>query len=137
MHKLVANYLISDLLGILSGKEFIENELKITAENFAEFIKMIYEEEISSKVAKMVLAEMVNTGNDPSNIVDEHNWRQIQDAGELEKIIKNVLEKNQKAIKDYQSGNKNALQFLAGQIMKETRGTADPKKVREILDKII
>jgi len=137
LHKLVANYLISDLLGILSGKEFIENELKITAENFAEFIKMIYEEEISSKVAKMVLAEMVNTGNDPSNIVDEHNWRQIQDAGELEKIIKNVLEKNQKAIKDYQSGNKNALQFLAGQIMKETRGTADPKKVREILDKII
>src|SRR3989344_7305035 len=67
---LASNYLISDVQGLLSGKEFDESEFKITPENFAEFIKMIHKNEISSKVAKMVLAEMYNTGVDPSNIVE-------------------------------------------------------------------
>src|SRR3989338_6361547 len=137
--KLASNYLISDVLGILGrdarvtreagtpvlGKEFIEKEFKITPENFAEFIKMIHKQEISSKVAKMVLLEMFNTGVDPSTIVDENNWRQMDDDGELEKIIKEVILKNQKAVEDYKSGNRNAIQFLSGQVMSATRGTAN------------
>ncbi|MEK7124210.1 MAG: Asp-tRNA(Asn)/Glu-tRNA(Gln) amidotransferase GatCAB subunit B, partial [Patescibacteria group bacterium] len=117
-------------------KELDANELPI-AENFAEFIKMIHKNEISSKVAKMVLVEMINTGVDPSTIVDDNNWRQMEDSSELEKVIKEVLEKNPKAVADYKSGNKNALQFLAGQVMAATRGTANPQKVREMLEKLI
>ena len=151
--KLVANYLISDVKGLLGEKEFVvptaepsrihDSELigkksfKITPENFAEFIKMIHKNEISSKVAKMVLAEMFNTGGDPSTIVDENNWRQMSDDGELEKIVKEVILKNQKAVQDYKSGNKNALQFLAGQVMATTRGTANPDTVQEILKKFL
>ena len=135
--KLVANYLISDIQGLLSGKEFVETEFKITPENFAEFIKMIYKNEISSKVAKMVLADMLNTGADPSTIVDENNWRQMSDDSELEKIIKEVIEKNPKAVEDYKAGKQNAAQFLAGQVMAKTRGTAKPDKVQELLSELL
>jgi aspartyl-tRNA(Asn)/glutamyl-tRNA(Gln) amidotransferase subunit B len=98
---------------------------------------MIFMNEISSKTAKMVLSDMFETGADPSNIVDENNWRQMSDNSELEKIIKQVIEKNPKAVQDYKSGNQNVLQFLAGQVMAVTRGTADPAKVRELLTKLI
>jgi aspartyl-tRNA(Asn)/glutamyl-tRNA(Gln) amidotransferase subunit B len=137
LFKLVANYLISDIKGLLKEKEFVQKKFKITPENFAEFIKMIFMNEISSKTAKMVLSDMFETGADPSNIVDENNWRQMSDNSELEKIIKQVIEKNPKAVKDYNSGNQNVLQFLAGKVMAETRGTADPAKVHELLIKII
>jgi aspartyl-tRNA(Asn)/glutamyl-tRNA(Gln) amidotransferase subunit B len=131
--KLVANYLISDVKGLLAGKEFSEIEFKITPENFAEFAKMIYKNEISSKTAKMVLAEMFGTGVDPSQVVDENNWRQVSDSGELEKIIKEIILKNPKASEDYKNGKLASLQFLAGQVMAATRGTASPKVVHKIL----
>lgn len=135
--KLVANYLISDIKGLLGGKEFVEAEVKITPENFAEFIKMIYKNEISSKVAKMVLFEMFNTGVDPSSVVDDNNWRQMSDTSELEKIVKDVVGKNPKAVADYKAGKQNSMQFLAGQVMAATRGTAKPEKVQELLKKIL
>jgi aspartyl-tRNA(Asn)/glutamyl-tRNA(Gln) amidotransferase subunit B len=123
--------------GLLAGKEFVESEFKITPENFAEFVKMIYKNEISSKVAKMVVGDMFNTGSDPSDIVQENNWRQMSDDSELEKIIKEIVNKNPKAVEDYKSGNKNSIQFLAGQVMKETRGTAKPETVHEILQSLL
>ncbi len=137
VYKLAANYLISDVLGVLNGKVFNETDFRVTPENFGEFIKMIHMNEISSKVAKMVLVEMVNTGGDPSTIVDDNNWRQMEDSGQLEKVIAQVLEKNPKAVEDYKKGNKNVLQFLAGQIMGATRGTANPATVQEILRKLL
>ncbi len=135
--RLIANYLISDAQGLLAGKEFVEAEFKITPENFAEFIKMIYKGEISSKVAKMVLGNMFNTGADPSSVVDENNWRQMSDDSELEKIMKEVIAKNPKPVEDYMAGKQNALQFLAGQVMAATRGTAKPEKVQELLKKML
>ncbi len=137
LFKLVANYLISDIKGLLRDKEFSEAEFKITPENFAEFVKMIYKGEISSKIAKMVLLDMFNTGADPSQIVDENNLRQMIDDSEIERIIKEVITKNPKAVQDYKAGKQNALQFMAGQVMKETRGTAKPEKVQKILKKLL
>ncbi len=135
LYKMVANYLISDIQGLLKSTPFMEAHFKINPENFAEFIKMIYREEISSKVAKIVLSEMFNTGVDPSQMVEQNNWGQMKDDGALEKVITEVLAKNPKPVSDYKAGNKNALQFLAGQVMGATRGTANPQKVRELLEK--
>jgi len=142
LYKLVANYLITDVKGLLNGKEFSAqggpaSGWKITPENFAEFVKMIYKNEISSKVAKMLIAEMFNTGGDPSNIVEEKKWKQVSDSGELEKIVKGVIEKNPKPVEDYKAGKQNSLQFLAGQVMKETRGTANPATVQELLKNLL
>ena len=136
-YKLSANYLISDIQGLLKGKEFMEKDFKITPENFAEFIKMIYQQEINSKTAKMVLLEMFNTGVDPSNIVESNNWGQMKDDSTLEKVIKEVIAKNPKAVADYKAGNANAVQFLSGQVMAATRGTANPGMVQEILKKLL
>lgn len=131
--KIASNYLISDIQGLLQNKQFVETEFKITPENFAEFIKMIYRKEISSKVAKMVLKDMFNTGSDPSSVIDGNNWGQMKDEVEMEKIVKEVILKNPKAVKDYKAGKQNALQFLSGQVMSQTRGTANPEKVGQLL----
>ncbi len=85
----------------------------------------------------MVLAEMVNTGVDPSNIVESNNWGQMKDNGQLEKIITEVIAKNPKAVADYKAGNKNAIQFLSGRVMGVTRGTANPQAVGELLKKFL
>ena len=135
--KLVANYLISDVQGLLAGKEFAEKDFKITPENFAEFVKMIYKGEMSSKIAKMVVTDMFNTGDDPSEIVDKNNWGQMSDDSGLDKILKEVIVKNPKAVEDYKKGKLASLQFLAGQVMAATRGTAKPDKVQEMLKKLL
>jgi aspartyl-tRNA(Asn)/glutamyl-tRNA(Gln) amidotransferase subunit B len=137
LYKLVANYLISDVQGLIAGKEFVEKEFKINPENFAEFIKMIYKGEISSKIAKIVLTEMFNTGEDPSQVVEDKNLSQITDLGEIEKMIKEVIAANPKAVEDYKTGNGNALQFLIGQIMAKSRGKASPDITRETLLKLL
>jgi len=142
--KLVANYLITDIMWLNQGEFSRQGPHqggavagKITPENFAEFIKMIYKGEISSKVAKTVLLEMFNTGADPSNFVDENNLRQMSDDSGLEKIIKEVISKNPKAVQDYKAGKQNAIQFLAGQVMAQTRGRANPEQTRELLKKLL
>jgi len=135
--RLVANYLISDVQGLMNGKEFVEKEFKITPENFAEFVKMIYKGEISSKIAKIVLTEMFNTGADPSDIVKDKNLSQITDSGEIEKMIKEVIAANPKAVDDYKAGKGNSIQFLIGQIMAKSRGTASPDVAKEILLKLL
>jgi len=137
LNKIASNYIISDVLGLMQGKQFIEKEFKITPENFAEFITMIYENEISSKIAKIVLPEMFKTGKDPSHIVEDKGLEQISDTGKLEQVIKMVIDSNPKSVVDYKAGKQNALQFLAGQVMRETKGAANPLKIQELLKKLL
>jgi len=132
---LASNYLITDLQSIIKNLPIPELENKITPENFAELIKMIYKEEISSKIAKQVLQEMFKTKADPSHIVEEKGLSQVGDEAELEKIIKEIISKNPKAVEDYKAGKQASLQFLVGQVMAATRGRAKPDLVREILKK--
>lgn len=133
--KLAANYISTDLQGLLEGKSVKSKEFKITAENFGEFVALIHEGRISSKIAKQVLAEMYKTGADPSHIIDEQGLSQIEGSDEIEKIVKDVISKNQKAVEDYKKGKEASLQFLVGQVMAATRGRAKPDTAREILKK--
>jgi aspartyl-tRNA(Asn)/glutamyl-tRNA(Gln) amidotransferase subunit B len=131
--KLTSNYLITNLQGLLKGASVSGKDFLITPENFSEFINLIYDGKISSKIAKMVLEEMFKTGADPSHIIEEKGLIQITDETEIEKIIKEVFLKNQKAVQDYKKGKETALQFLIGQVMTESRGKANPEIVRKIL----
>ena len=142
--KIASNYLLSDLLGLvrdLSGSdaEYLfsgwEVDIKASPENFAEFIKMIYLEQISSKIAKMVLLEMIKTGKDPSHIVEEKGLAQLTDEVEIEKIVKDVISKNPKPVEDYKKGKENALQFLVGQVMAATKGKVNPEIANQLLKK--
>jgi aspartyl-tRNA(Asn)/glutamyl-tRNA(Gln) amidotransferase subunit B len=131
--KLAANYLLTDVQGLLKGKSFREKDFSVSPENFAEFVSMIYHGEISSRIAKIVLEEMFKTGGDPSQIIKSKNLGLIKDESELEPIIKKIVKENPQALNDYNKGKKNAFKFLIGQIMAETKGKADPKKINELL----
>jgi len=133
--KLAVNYLLTDLQGLLKGKKV--SDILITPENFAEFITLIYEGQLSSKMAKQILAEMFETGADPSHIIKEKNLVQLTDAAEIEKIVKQVILQNPKPVEDYKRGKENALQFLVGKVMAVTKGRANPETVNKILKKLL
>jgi len=133
--QLAANYIITDLQSFLKKSSITNEDFLITPENFAEFITLIYKEKISSKIAKIVLEEMFKTGADPSQIIEKKRLEQIIDESEIEKIIKNILTENKKAVQDYKKGKTNALQFLIGQIMAKTNGKASPQLVNKLLKK--
>ncbi len=133
--KLCANYLISDLKSLL--KEGSMSDVLITPENFAEFITLIYDGKISSKMAKMILEEMFLSGEDPSHIIREKKLKQITDAEEIERIIREVISENPKPVKDFREGRENALQFLIGQVMSKTEGKASPAIVGKILKQLL
>jgi len=135
--KLCVNYLVTDLQFLLKGKPFAEDRFLITPENFAEFITLIYEGTISSKIGKIVLPEMFKSGKDPSHIIKEKGLSQITDSVEIESIAKKVISNNKGPVKDYLSGKEAALQFLIGQLMKETKGRVNPQKAGEIIKKIV
>jgi len=106
---------------------------KITPENFAELISLINKGKISSSAADIVLKEMAKTGGDPSHIIEEKNLKQLSKSNDLKPIIKKVVEKNKKAIKDYRSGKTEVLGFLVGQIMAATKGKANPQVSKKLL----
>jgi aspartyl-tRNA(Asn)/glutamyl-tRNA(Gln) amidotransferase subunit B len=135
--KLCTNWLITDLQGLLKGRKVSDRTFKITPENFAEFIVLISEDKISSKIAKLVLAEMFVSGGDPSEIIKEKGLVQITDSEEIEKVIKEVISQNPKPVKDFKGGKENALQFLVGQIMAKTGGKASPEMVNKTLKRLL
>ncbi len=131
--KLTVNYLLTELQKLLSASETKIKDCQISPENFAEFITIIQQKDISSSAAQRVLKEMFQTGDDPSHIVEEKQLKQISNEGELTKIVDQVIKKNPQPVKDYQSGKENALQFFVGQVMAASRGQANPEVVGEIL----
>ena len=134
---LAVNYITTDFWSLFGKASITELEGRITPENFAELITLIYKGEISSKIAKQVLKEMFETKADPSHIIEEKGLTQLTDTDEIENIIKQVISKNSKAVEDYKKGKQNALQFLAGQVMAATRGRAKPEMVQELLKKLL
>jgi len=130
---LTVNYLKTELLGFLSGNHFSEENILITPENFAEFISLIENGRISSKLAKIILEEMFKTGKDPSNIMEEKELVQITNKDEILTFIKDVIKENEKAIEDFKGGKESSIQFLIGQVMRKTKGKANPQMVRDLL----
>ncbi len=131
---LCSNYILSDLQGLLDGSSVVDDDFKITPENFGELITLVFIDEISSKIAKKVLKEMFKTGGDPSQIIKEKDLAQVKDESKLKGIIEEVLKENESAVEDLKSGKSEAKQFLVGQVMAKTRGKADPKAVNRILE---
>ncbi len=132
--KLSANYLITEVRKHLASENKTAKDIPFTAENYAEFIGLIVDGKINSSAAQTVLAEMYRGGdNDPTHIVERLNLGQVSDSGALEAIVDEVLSVNEKSIVDYRAGKQNALQFLMGQVMKETKGKANPQMIVEIL----
>ena len=135
--KLASNYIITDLQALLKDNLVSDKNFLISAENFAEFISLIYQGKITSKTAKQVLGEMFKKGSDPSHIIEEKGLGQLSNEKEIQEIVKEIVSKNQKPVEDYRKGKENALQFLIGQVMAKSKGRANPDIAKRLLKNTI
>ncbi|MEW5921270.1 MAG: Asp-tRNA(Asn)/Glu-tRNA(Gln) amidotransferase subunit GatB [Bacillota bacterium] len=131
----VANWLLGDVLKMVKQAAGEINETPFTPAHLAELLKLVDGEQISGRTAKEVLEESFNSGKMPAAIVKDKGLGQISDRDELEKVVDTVLHENETAVHDYQEGNKKAVAFLVGSVMKATRGKANPQLVTALLEK--
>ncbi len=133
--KLSANYLTSDVLSEIDIKN--TQKLNFSANNFSRLMVMIDKNFINSRVAKDLLKEMLVTDFDPEKIASERGLLQSSDPSELLSVVDEIIKENTAVVAEYYQGKENSLQFLVGQGMKKTRGTANPKLFLDILRKTL
>lgn len=131
--KLIVNTIMGDYSRELGAAGLVFANSPVSAKQFSELLSLILDKTISGKLVKEILPEMIHTGKDPKVIVAEKGLVQISDASELEGIVVSVLEANPKAVEDYQAGKGASLGFLVGQVMKASKGKANPGVVNELL----
>lgn len=131
--KMVSNWLLGDFSRLLNATDSDIENTRISPSLLVELLNLVDKGTISGPTAKAVFEKMFYTGKKASDIVAEGKLSQLSDATELNGIVKQVLANNAKAVADYKAGKQQALTFLTGQIMKATKGTANPAVVREIL----
>lgn len=131
--KISSNWLTSELFKYLKNGNGNIKEINITPENFAELITLLYQDKINSSAGQKILAVMVEKGSDPTDIMKDLGLEQMDNEGELDKIIDTILTKNKSQVNEYRSGKESVLQFFVGQTMAATGGKANPKKVIEVL----
>jgi len=122
-----ANWITGDLMALADGFE------KITPQRTGALVRKIKEGEISGKMAKEILAKMYETGQSPEEIIEREGLRQISDTGALGKIVDEVIAGNPKQVEQYKSGKTAVLGYLVGQVMKASKGQANPAAVNELL----
>lgn len=132
--KTASNYITSDFLGI---KKANENAMLPSAENFAELIEMLADGRISSRAAKDILAMITFKDDSPLSIATEKDLIQKNDESALKEIVQKVIDRNPEVVATYKGGKENALMSLVGQIMKETKGSANPAIVQKLLKGLI
>lgn len=135
--KAVSNWIMGDMARMLNEKEMEIDESKVTEENLAELIMLMDKGTISSKIAKTVFEDMFETGENAKDIVEKKGLVQMSDEGAIKEICQKVVDANPQSIIDYKAGKDRAIGFLVGQIMKETKGKANPQIVNKLLLEII
>lgn len=131
----VANWVVGDLMALLKGAGKEISDSPITAGHLGGLVALINKDELSGKLAKEILPKMFETGESAAEIMDREGLRQISDQGAVEKMIEDVLAANPKQVEQYKSGKATVLGFFVGQVMKASRGQANPAAVNELLKK--
>lgn len=135
--KAVANWVINNLQARLAESESALADIKFAPTAIRELVGLVECGQISNRIAQEVFAEMFETGKAPAAIVEEQGLAQMNDSGELETMCREVIEANPAPADDFRNGKETALNFLKGQVMKASRGKANPKMVGELLAKIL
>jgi aspartyl-tRNA(Asn)/glutamyl-tRNA(Gln) amidotransferase subunit B len=135
--KVISNWVMVEMMSILNETGQGIEDLQFTPKQLSEMLTMIDKGIISGKIAKDVFRDMFETGKSPEDIVKEKGLVQISDETELQSIAQKVIDNNPKSVQDYKNGKQKAMGFLVGQIMKETRGKANPQMVNTILKRLL
>jgi len=133
--KAVANWVINNLRAKLTETQTALNEVKVKPAGIQELIALIDNGKISTKIAQDVFAEMFRSGEGPASIVDKKGLAQVSDTAAIEKFCDDVIAANPKSAQDFKAGKIAALNFLKGQVMKASKGKANPNLVGELLER--
>jgi len=128
---------MGDLLGYLNANNLELDDVKLTGQGLGEMIGLIEKGTISGKIAKTVFKAMLETGKLPQQIVEEQGLVQISDEGAIRAIVEKVVAANPQSVADYRAGKEKALGFLVGQVMRETKGKANPTLVNQLLIEVL
>ncbi len=122
-----------ELLGYMKNKGLSYDSIPVSPQYFVSMLDLIKEGVISGKIGKDVLITMIETGKEPKIIVEERGLQQISDEESLSRIVDEIISNNQSVVEEIKAGKEKALGFLVGQVMKVTKGKANPGKVNELL----
>lgn len=131
--KAVANWIMGDLLAFLNAGGLEIEAVKLDGQGLGEMIGLIEKGTISTKIAKTVFKEMLESGKPPQVIVEEQGLVQISDEGAILAVVQQIIASNPQSVEDYKAGKQKAIGFLVGQVMKETKGKANPGLVNQLL----
>ncbi len=133
--KLVTNWIMGDLLGLLNARGLKINHSPISPEKLVGLLELLGKDVISGKIAKTVFEAMAETGLPAKTIVEENELVQVSDSSAIDPIIDAIINDHPEEVKRYQGGQKKLMGFFVGQVMKQTKGKANPKVVNEMLQK--
>ncbi|OUB88097.1 Asp-tRNA(Asn)/Glu-tRNA(Gln) amidotransferase subunit GatB [Bacillus wiedmannii] len=131
--KLTSNWLMGEVLAYLNKQQKELKDVALTPAGLSKMVQLIEKGTISSKIAKKVFNELIEKGGEPEEIVKAKGLVQISDEGTLRKVVTEILDNNEQSIEDFKNGKDRAIGFLVGQIMKATKGQANPPLVNKIL----
>ncbi|MEZ4603961.1 MAG: hypothetical protein R2861_11350 [Desulfobacterales bacterium] len=131
--KLVSNWVMGTLLGLLNSEGKSIDQSPVSAAQLAELIALIETDVISGKIAKTVFDEMVASGKAPKVIVEEKGLVQVTDASAIESVVDQVISANPSEVEKFKAGNAKLMGFFVGQVMRETKGKANPQMVNQLL----
>jgi len=132
--KLAANWIMGELSAFLNKENLSILETKVDSINLGNLLSRIEDSTISGKIAKEIFEEMWNSKKSPDEIIEEKGLKQVTDSSEIEKVINQVLEQNQSQLEQYKSGKVKLFGFFVGQVMKASRGKANPEQVNKLLE---
>jgi aspartyl-tRNA(Asn)/glutamyl-tRNA(Gln) amidotransferase subunit B len=135
--KLVSNWIMGELIRELNAGNTTADRFPVSPEEFAGLLRMVDTGTISGNIAKSVFAKMIETGDSAATIVEREGLSMISDKSELDQLVRDVLDSNPSTVSDFKNGKKKALGFLVGQVMKASRGKADPRMVNTLLKKAL
>ncbi len=135
--KIASNWLTSELFKHLKKNNETIKDTKITPENFAELVSLVYQDKINSSAGQKILNTMYEKGGDPTHIMKNLGLEQMDNSDELKQIIKGIIIKNPNQAEEYKNGKVALIQFFVGQTMATTKGKANPKKIVEMLKELL
>lgn len=135
--KLTSNWIQTEVLRVLSEQNIDIKQLNLSPKNLAELVELFSSEKISSRIAKDIFPEILQTGKSPNEIVKEKNLIQVSDESLIEEIVKKIIADNPENVEKYKNGKSNLFGFFVGQTMKATQGKANPKIINKYVEKYL
>ena len=131
--RLAANWIQGDVMRVLNDRKIAIGDLRVSAEYLAELIGLVDKGDISTSIARTVFDDMVETGESASSIVEKKGLVQISDAGELDGVIDQIIADNPDEVERFKGGDQKLMGFFMGQLMRATKGQANPQKASQLL----